>query len=493
METTPGNSLIGRHAEQAVLRHALASREAEFVAVYGRRRVGKTFLLREFFRNAVRFELSGLHGVPLRDQLANFAAALAQAKGLTQRLLPPASWQEAFVQLQHHVASLPPPASGAKHVILLDELPWLDTRRSGFLPALDHFWNNWASRHPHVLVVACGSAASWMVANLLDTKGGLHNRITRRLRLLPFTLGETRAFLRSRGLEFTTHQLLELAMVFGGVPHYLKAAEPGLSAAQIIDRVCFHPQGALRTEFDHLYRSLFDNPDEHLAIVRTLARRPGGLSRTKLLAEAGLPSGGTSSRRLDELAESGFIHRAVPFGRREKDALIRLSDEFSLFHANWIAPLGKRPSGDGHWLRQRGSPRWRAWSGYAFESLCLKHADRIKAALGISGVLTSESPWRQAGSRDLPGAQVDLLIDRADDTINLCEMKFTDAEFTIDKSYAEQLRRKREAFRSATGTRKNLFITFVTTYGVADNAHARELVANSVRADALVGPPSETA
>jgi len=260
-------------------------------------------------------------------------------------------------------------------------------------------------------------------------------------------------------------------------------AEPGWSAAQIIDRTCFHPQGELRTEFENLYASLFDKPEEHLAIVKALAKKPGGLTRTELLAAAGLPSGGTATGRLDELAESGFIRMTIPFGKREKDALIRLADEFSLFHHAWISPLGRKSADDGHWLKQRGTPRWRAWSGYAFETACLKHASRIKAALGIGGVQTSEAPWRHTGSEAAPGAQIDLLIDRADDTISLCEMKFSEGQFTLDKSYAAELRQKRDTFRRISGTRKNIFLTMVTTFGIVDNAYAKELVANSVLAE----------
>ena len=479
------SNVIGRRDEQDRLRGALASTESEFVAIYGRRRVGKTFLIREFFGKAIRFELTGMQGASLQDQLVNFAGALAKAKGLKDTLQPPTTWQEAFAQLERHIESLRSPAKGSKHVIFLDELPWLDTARSKFCPALEHFWNSWASKRRDVLLVVCGSAASWMVKHLVEAKGGLHNRVTCKIRLLPFTLGETRAFLRSRKVQLTDYQIIELYMALGGVPHYLKMAEPGWSAAQVIDRTCFHPQGQLRTEFQNLYASLFDKPDEHLAIVKALAKKPGGLTRTELLAAAGLASGGTATARLEELAESGFIHMSVPFGKREKDAVIRLADEFSLFHHAWIAPLGKKPADDGYWLKQRGSPKWRAWSGYAFEAACLKHASRIKAALGIGGVQTSEAPWRHAGSEAAPGAQIDLLIDRSDGTINLCEMKFSEAQFIIDKSYAAELRQKRDTFRRITGTRKNLFLTMVTTFGIVDNAYAKELITNSVLADEL--------
>ncbi len=483
---TAARSLVGRVPEIRKLAQALTSPEAEFVAIYGRRRVGKTFLVREFFGSAIRFELTGMHGATLADQLDSFATALGIAKGLNEKLRPPASWREAFEQLARHIEALPPPIAGSKHVVFLDELPWLDTRRSKFCPALEHFWNSWASRRNDLLLVVCGSAASWMVRHLVDAKGGLHNRITRRIRLLPFTLGETAAFLASRGVALTPYQVIELYMAFGGVPYYLKMAEPGLSAFQIVDRVCFASQGELRDEFSRLYASLFDHPEEHLAIVKALAAKREGLPRNELLAATGLPSGGGATRRLDELAESGFILVSIPFGRKEKDALYRLSDEFSLFHCSWIAPLGKRMPEDGYWMKQRQSPKWRAWSGFAFEGICLKHIQPIKTALGISGVQTTEAPWHYRAAADESGAQIDLLIDRADDTINLCEMKFSEGVFTIDKRYADILRQKRDTFRQATGTRKNIFITMITTHGIADNADAKDLVASSIEAETLL-------
>jgi uncharacterized protein len=325
------------------------------------------------------------------------------------------------------------------------------------------------------------------VLNLVQAKGGLHNRVTRRVRLLPFTLAETEALLYSRGVELTRPQIVELYMVLGGVPHYLKEAEPGLSTAQIVDRACFSSQGLLRDEFGKLYASLFDDADQHVRIIKSLAGKREGLTRNELLAATRLASGGTATRRLDELEESGFLQRHIPFDKKENDSLFRLADEFSRFHLAWIQPLGKRSPGDGYWLQQSHSPRWRAWSGNAFEGVCLKHIPQLKAALGIAGVSTTESSWRYRppkGSEER-GTQIDLLIDRRDQTINLCEMKFSDSEFTIDKQVAAELRHKRNMFRNMTRTRKNVFLTMVTTFGVADNAHAKELIATSLTIDAL--------
>jgi len=482
------NRISGRQSEMSVLERALKSPDPEFVAVYGRRRVGKTFLVREYFGDCICFELTGLHDASMPEQLENFAEALGRAMKSGIQPRTPKSWREAFRELEQFLESPSfPRRRGGKRVVFLDELPWLDTRRSRFSSALEHFWNSWASRQNDLILVVCGSAASWMIQNIVQARGGLHNRVTRRIRLLPFSLGETEAYLRSRGVDLTRYQLAELYMAMGGVPHYLKEAEPGLSAAQIVDNACFSSQGLLRDEFARLYASLFDDPEQHVAIVKALARKREGLTRGELLTISGLRSGGTATKRLEELEESGFLLRSVPFGKKENDALYRLADEFSLFHVTWMQSLGRKSPGDGHWLRQSQSQRWRAWSGYAFEGVCLKHTARLKAALGIAGVGSTEAPWRHraVGPSKERGVQIDLLIDRNDQTVNLCEMKFSDSEFRIDKRYADVLRRKRDTFRRETGTRKNVFLTMVTTFGVADNAYARELVANSFTIDSL--------
>ncbi len=479
--------IIGRQKEKAILELASRSHEPEFVAVYGRRRVGKTHLIREFFGDAICFEIIGKHGVTLREQLGNFAQALGKAIGMGIQPQTPSSWSEAFHQLEQFLESSIQREKTAKRVVFLDELPWLNTPRSRFLSSLEHFWNSWGSRQYDFILVICGSAASWMLQNIVRAKGGLHNRLTRQIRLLPFTLGESKVFLKSRGVDLTLLQIVELYMIMGGIPHYLKQTEPGLSAAQIIDMTCFSSQGLLREEFKKLYVSLFDESERNEKIVKTLAKKRHGSTRGEILQSIGLGSGGSASRRLEELEESGFILSQIPFGKKANDTLYRLSDEYSLFYIDWISKLGKRSVGDGYWLSQQNSPRRRAWAGYAFESLCLKHALRLKAALGIRGVETTEAPWRYqaAAKSQIPGAQIDLLIDRRDNTINICEMKFSESEFTIDKKYAEDLRRKLQVFRQVTGTRKNVFLAMVTTFGVTNNAYAKELVANSLTLEDL--------
>ena len=469
--------LCGRVAEQGVLRQAVASGKSEFVALYGRRRVGKTFLVRRFFADqpVVYLEVVGRFEGSVGDHMKIFASALGETFHRGATLAAPAGWQEAFAALRSAIESHRR-GRKRKFVVFLDELPWLASHRSGCLSALEHFWNAWCSRRDDIVLVVCGSAASWMRRRIVNAKGGLHNRLTRTIPLQPFTLAETQDFFDSSGQELSLQSLVELFMVFGGVPHYLEQVPRGRSVAQVVDELCLGRHAPLADEFDRLFASLFDDDAKYVAVVRALAKKRRGLTRTQLLEAMGAPSGGGPTTILENLEQGGFIEATVPFGRTSRDRIYRLIDEFSLFHLNWLT--GRRPSS---WQNVRKGQRWQAWAGLAFESLCLRHADAIKRALGIAGVETTTSAWLHEE------AQVDMLIDRADDVVSLCEMKFTDAPFRITKKYAEDMRRKVAVFRAATGTRKNIHVVFVTSYGLVDNAYARDLVDAQVTMDALVG------
>lgn len=476
------STIIGRKAEAAELNRAISSKEAELVAVYGRRRVGKTYLIRQTFSNRIVFEFTGAHQVSLQEQLSRFAKALTRASGAELPIALPKSWGDAFELLRDYLE--PRLKGGGKKIVFLDEFPWLSTPRSKFLQAFDYFWNSWATAQPGLVVVICGSAASWMINHVVKNKGGLHNRITKRIRLLPFTLRETKSFLRSMQVQLEHYQILQLYMALGGIPHYLKEVQPGESAIQAVDRLCFDEHGILRDEFKNLYPALFDNAERHIAVVRALAGRNAGLQRGELIAQLGLSSGGTLTKVLEELAESGFISSYLPFNRQAKDTIYRLTDEYSRFYLKFID--NRRTVKAGTWAQLALSPSWMSWSGVAFEGLCLKHVADIKAALGIPAVYTEESPWRfLPADRGQAGVQIDLLIDRNDQCINVCEMKFSTGQFSIDKKYAEALRQKVSLFRQYSGTRKSVFLTAITTFGVADNIHKTGLIQNEVTMDAF--------
>ena len=325
-----------------------------------------------------------------------------------------------------------------KLVVFFDELPWLATPRSGFLEAFEHFWNAWASKQKRLVVVICGSAASWMLQKIVRQRGGLHNRVTRRLRLHPFMLSEVEELLAPMPAATDRYQILQLYMTLGGIPHYLAQVRAGESAAQAIDRLCFAREGPLREEFGLLYPALFRKPERHEAVVRTLAKRRGGVSRGELVSELKMTDGGGLTKVLHELEESGFITITPQLGKTLRDSLYRLSDPYSRFYLRFIE--GHRGGGKGAWMKKQTSPAYRAWSGLTFEAVALAHVDGIKRALGIAGIETEDASWHHRGEDGEEGAQIDLVIDRADRAISLCEMKFAEDEFVIDKRYAGDLR-----------------------------------------------------
>ena len=470
------NEIIGRKRELSVLKSLLASKKSEFVAVYGRRRVGKTFLIRSAFDEQFTFQVTALGNAKLAQQLTNFHIAL-------QKVYPPAEnnpandWFTAFQQLSGYIENV----KDTRKILFFDELPWFDTHGSGFIQALEHFWNSWASTRNDIVLIVCGSAASWMINKLINNRAGLYNRITRRIKLAPFTLSECELFLQSRNSVLDRYQIIQLYMVFGGIPFYWDEVVPGKSAVQNINDICFSDNGLLRNEYPNLFQSLFKDYKKHEDIIKTLTQKAKGITRDEIIHSTGLPNAGSTTRLLLELEESGFIRKYVPFGKKQRNSLYQLVDPYSLFYLRFIKDTIQMDQTN--WLTYIDSPKYRAWSGYAFEQVAMYHLPQIKHALGISGVQTSVSSWRSM-SKD-HGTQVDLVIDRRDQVINLCEMKYSINPFSIDKRYGEELRNKIGAFRQETNTRKSVFLTLITTYGLKTNSYSAGLVQNDLRMDAL--------
>ncbi len=479
VEKNMKTQFIGRKQEQEVLKKALESNEAEMVSVIGRRRIGKTFLIKTVYQERIVFELTGVKDAPMEEQLVNFVHALQRASQNTLILKPIKDWQEAFFVLTNYLEKLP---KDRKYVVFLDELPWLSTNKSEFIRALSYFWNSWAVNQ-NIVVVICGSSASWMIQKIVNDRGGLHNRITRRLFLKPFTLAETEEYLKSRNINLNRYHILQLYMAMGGIPHYLKEIEGGKSVAQNIDDICFSETGLLRDEFPNLFSSLFDDSQNHIAVIRALAKTRQGIDRNTLIATAKVSNGGTLTNVLQELNQSGFIDEYQPFGKKIKDKLYRLTDEYSLFYLQFIENQAIGESG--LWLELSQTQDYKIWCGYAFESICLKHIPQIKKAMSIGGVYSVASSFLKKGNQNEKGAQIDLVLDRKDQTINLFEMKFYNQPFTVSKEYAQNLQNKKWVFEAETKTRKHLFLTLVTTFGITHNEHSLGLVDQILTTDDL--------
>lgn len=455
--------IIGRERELYDLQRCLDSDKSEFVVVYGRRRVGKTFLVDYFFNRTYDFSFTGGHKLSMRRQLTNFAKAMKLYSHLPKRPQY-GDWFDAFDALEEYLGALD---KERRKVIFFDEMPWIDTRNSEFVMALENFWNGWAARRDDILFVASGSATSWMVDNLLDNQGGLHGRIETRIYLHPFTLHETEDFLRSRHITWDHYQILQTYMALGGIPYYLDLLDRRESLIQNIDRLYFTDSGTLRTEFDELYNATFTNADSYIRIVQTLAAHREGLTR-KQIVEMTHIEGGVLTKMLRNLERCDFIHGYQNFGNKVKDIIYRLIDFYTLFYFRFIA---NDNSEDEHWWSNHiSSPRISSWQGFTFELVSLVHLHQIKRALGITAIGTDTSAWRQAANkeREEKGAQIDLIISRADRIIHLCEMKFSAQPYHMTSSESDKLRERAGIFQAATKTSHTLVHTYVTTFGVAN-------------------------
>jgi AAA+ ATPase superfamily predicted ATPase len=463
-------AIIGRIYEQDELRRFVISESSEFVAVYGRRRVGKTFLVREYFKNQFDFYLTGLSNADTRSQLINFQLALKHAGN--EDVPVPANWLYAFDELKIHLER----SEQKKKVVFLDELPWMDTPKSDFISAFENFWNGWASARRDILLIVCGSSTSWMMNKLINNKGGLHNRITQQLKIQPFTLSECKTYLLTAGIEWDDYLITEAYMIFGGIPFYWSLLRKGKSLAQNTDALFFSENALLRNEFKNLYAALFKHYEKYVQIVEILARKSKGLTRNELIKYSEEKSGGGLSKILDDLESCGFIRSYQFLDKKQRDKTYQLTDFFTLFYFNFIK--NENPKPDNFWSSMVDSPVHRTWTGYAFERVCMEHITQIKQCLGISGVHTRYASWRSRDSEN--GAQVDLYIDRNDSVINLCEMKYSINPFIIDKKYAENLRNKIGTFKQETKTRKSVFLTFISTFGLKENEYSG-MVQNEIR------------
>jgi len=472
-------TIIGRHKQIKDLQEALASNKAEMVALVGRRRVGKTYLVREVYQQRIIFELVGLQHGTKKEQLQNFVFTLGRYFPKYELKNKPKSWLEAFHFLTEAISALP---REEKIVVFLDELPWLGTKRSGFITGLSYFWNSWASKE-QIVVVICGSAASWMIKKVINDKGGLHNRVTRLVYLYPFTLAETEAYCRFRNIHLNRLQLIQIYMTMGGIPMYLEQLKGGLSAVQNIQEICFSPSGYLRQEFERLYASLFDNYEDHIVIVRALASKRMGITREEIIRLTKFTNGGMLSEILDELVVSGFITAYGGYGKKAKESLFRLTDFYSLFYLTFIEPLGKNNQSD--FTQLSDLPKWKIWSGYTFENICLTHIQQIRKALSIAGMASSIASFIAKPKDGFSGTQIDLLIERSDQVINICEIKFSINKYEVTKKDADNLLNKKQVFQYHTKTRKHLFVTLITTIGVVDNRHKLNEIDQVVTMDDL--------
>lgn len=474
--------IIGREKQLARLERAYRSKKSQFITIYGRRRVGKTYLIKEFFKpkNCYFMHVTGIQQGKLKDQLEKFTEAVSDAFLGGARLETPRNWKEAFRLLNNEIKR-----TEGKVVIFFDELPWLATQKSGLMNQLDYYWNNKWAWMERIIFVACGSSASWILKNIMYNTGGFHNRTTLEIQLLPFKLRETREFLESNGVKLNDRQVLSIYMALGGIPYYLAYIIPGLTAQQNIQGLFFDEDAPLRNEYRKLFDSLFDGAEAYAEIMELLAGNRGGLTRSELQKKAKLSSkGGYLSKRLADLRDTGFIKEYTPWGK-VRGAYYQITDEFCLFYLRWVKGSEEDDFDSDHWIIQSQRPVYYSWAGYAYEAVCAKHRHHITRALGIK-TATTFSSWRYVPHDNSErGAQIDLVIDRIDNAITLCEIKYTDKPYVIDKKSAEGLNRKIDIFKKQTKTTKQIFLAMVSASGLKETIYSEEMVSGVVTLEDL--------
>jgi AAA+ ATPase superfamily predicted ATPase len=459
--------IIGRKEEIEKLNKAYNSDHSEFVAVYGRRRIGKTYLIRETFEDKFTFQYSGVFKASNQDQLHVFYNSLIE-QGLPATEQQPKTWFDAFLLLERLIKS----SNKARKVIFLDELPWMDARNSRFIPAFEHFWNGWASARKDILLIICGSATSWIINKIFRNKGGLYNRVTCKMRLQQFSLHECEELVKYHKLPYNRNMIMEGYMVMGGVPYYWTKLDAGLSMGKNINNLFFNEDGELHDEFNYTYSSMFNTPDRYIKVVEALSGKKSGLTRDEIIAKSKLDNNGHMSRILDDLIECGFVRRYCHTDKRLKDAIYQLIDCYTLFYYQFA----KHANGmdDDYWVKAMQTPTYTTWCRLAFERLCLLHSRQIKAAIGISGITANLYSWFIRKNEYHDGVQIDLLIDRADNVINVCELKYAGNGYEMTATAYNSLKNKISVLERYVPAKKFIAPVLITSNGVKRNKYSDE-------------------
>lgn len=472
--------MIGRKEQNELMEQALQLDKSSFIAITGRRRVGKTYIVREIYKDHFCFSVTGIQNATLSVQIGNFLQKLQEYQGDWALQNRGKNWQDVFFAFKKYLKSLP---KDKKQVIFIDELPWIAGAKSGFISFLAHLWNDYLSQEKHFILVVCGSATSWITQKIINDKGGFHNRVTIPIHLKPFTLAETKLFFQSKNIDLTDNGIAEIYMALGGLPYYLEQINRGESPSKAIERLCFDSNGILKREYNNLYKALFDNWEKHELIVQHLAQSQKGLTRKEILAKTNISAGGNFNRTMNDLLLTDFITEYPPFGAKKREGVFKLTDEFSVFYHRFMKENEKKDASI--WTILAQSQAYKIWKGYAFEALCLKHISEIKKALGIANVYTETAGFFKSKSVE-SGFQIDLIIDRKDATINLCECKFYESSFQLTKEYADALKRRKAAFRAETKTKKIIFNTLITNEEIVSNAYSNETLDQIVQLSDLM-------
>ena len=471
--------LVARISEISRLKEFYKSGKPEFVALYGRRRVGKTYLVERLFEKEFAFNVTGIIEGSREEEDAVFLNALRRI-GYTGE--PFKTWIDAFnilkALLQKKIRK------GRRCIVFIDELPCFDTLRAGFVKAFGDFWNDWGCKHEEAMLIVCGSATTWMIKNIIDSHGGLHNRITHEMHIHPFNLAETEEYLLSQGVEWDRLSIVQLYSVLGGIPYYLSLIRKDDSIASAVDRLFYSEDAELRSEYSRLFKSLYKSPEPYMKIIDALCSHKSGLTREEILEKMSGVDNGHLSEYLENLEKCDFIRLYYvkdSTGRKLKKTggIYQMMDFFTVFHNSLLS----RPSTDPHyWSNHLGTPSMNTWLGLSFERICMYHVPQIKQALGIDRIGTEYFSWRSRESA--PSVQIDLLIEREDRKVNICEIKYSETEYSLQKDEEAKIRSRIGAYKDESRTRYSLLPVLITTYGLKEGKYS-SLLKNVVTMEQL--------
>lgn len=469
------STIIGREKEKKELEKLYNSRYPEFVAVYGRRRVGKTFLISEYFNNSFSFSHSGLSPIEMNDtpnsklqmQLNSFYNSLVKY-GL-KKTKTPQNWLDAFLLLEELLES----KKEDRLLVFLGEIQWFDTPKSYFTTALESFWNGWASKK-NIMLIVCGSSTSWIMNKLINNHGGLYDRITYQIELSPFTLKECKDYLNSMNIRMSNYDIVQSYMAVGGIPYYLHYFDEELSFPKNIDNLFFDKKAKLKDEYDRMFSSVFSNPEQMKRLVKCLFTKKVGLTRKELLDKLNIQSSGQITEQLEALISSDIIIKYYSFGESKREQLYKIVDPFCLFYLNFVD--NNKNNSVSYFESIYNSSKANSWKGVAFENVCFNHIDQIKDALKISGVSSYETLWAKKGNEEEIGTQIDLILDRADNVIDLCEVKFYNDLYSLNKDDYLKIERRKNIISSMVPKRKIIHSILITSYGLKKNEYSNAFV-----------------
>ena len=492
--------MIGRKKEIKLLNEICDLEESSLVAIYGRRRIGKTYLVNHMFKkyrqDCLFFEFTGAYDGDKRGQIDNFIDQVYEWF-YVEPSFEIKSWSDAFRFLKRTIdKEIKKRDSNEKVIVFLDEVPWIDrSNKGGFLSALGYFWNTWCEPRENVVLILCGSNSSWIRDKILkNARGSLYQRVTHQISMYPFDLKETKAYLlEQKGFMIDNKTVTDIYMIFGGVAKYLSFLNPNESSAENIDRVFFSIHGSMYREYDELFSSLFaDKSDYYKSVIELLCTRRSGFSLSDISKAFNEKLGGKLRLAIAELEECGFIKGLSKYGNSVRGVNYMIVDPYILFHHKWIKGFSRNDIAtlpNNYWLHKSSSQSYAVWSGYAFEIVVMVNIRLYLNAIGRLGFFSGVYHWQHmAKSEDEQGAQIDMVVNYGNNIFDILECKYYNSEYVISKEYAKNIKNKLSMFKKYglySKQKSELRLVFLTSYGVKMNAEAHSLNISRVCLDDL--------